>query len=244
MGRKTVFIGVVKRPGDLAAALRERWYRVPAEKAPRGGFTHIAFYQPSSFGAEGGKIRFYAKTLSCSKARRLDLLPDQPEHPCATREYVRYALSAPVELPRPIRNGGCERVSCGYTTMRLLRSAKDIHGLFGARPLEKILRSALRLAGLRAVPEYTVRAGRRRYRLDFAAFGACGKLDIECDGVWHARRAVRERDAERDSRLAARGWTILRLSEAGITGNMSRVIAKIRLAIKRIGGERRPEGQG
>jgi hypothetical protein len=234
----TVFIGVLKTPEDLAILLRDRWYRVPAAGAPKRAFRYIAFYQPASFGRAGGRIRYYAAVKSCSAASRLELLPGEPLHPAADGRYIKYALGPPRELARPVRNAGGERVSCGYTTLRGLRSGPDIHALFGAPPLERLLRRALERSGLDFSPEYGVREGARcRYRLDFAVFCPRGKLDIECDGrKWHSHAAVRERDALRDSWLSERGWAVMRLSEEDITGHRRRTMARIREAALRLGG--------
>jgi very-short-patch-repair endonuclease len=238
MKRTTVFIGVLKTRADLAILLRDRWYRVPADRAPKRSFRYIAFYQPAPFGKAGGQIRYYADVKSCSSASRLELLPGEPLHPAAGARYIRYALGPPREIARPVRNAGGERVSCGYTTLRGLRSATDIHALFGAPPLERLLRRTLKRSGLDFAPEYGVREGSRcRYRLDFAVFCPRGKLDIECDGrKWHSHSSVRAKDALRDAWLSERGWAVMRLSEEDVVAHRRRTMARIREAVLKLGG--------
>jgi very-short-patch-repair endonuclease len=49
---------------------------------------------------------------------------------------------------------------------------------------------------------------------DFASVAA--RLVIEIDGATHATDAERERDAQRDAYLSARGWRILRIPNAHV----------------------------
>ena len=243
MTKATVFIGVLKTPEDLSLLLRDRWYRIPADSAPGRAFRYMAFYQPASFGKDSGKIRYYAAVRSRFCARRLELLPDDPLHPAAEKLYIRYELGPPRELERPVQNSGRERLTFAYTTLRRLKSARDLHGLFGVPPLEKILHADLKRAGLGFAPEHMVLENNRcRYRLDFAVFCGGGKLDIECDGRrWHALAAVKKRDALRDAWLAGRGWTILRLSENDILRHRVRAMARIREAARALGGAGRAQ---
>ncbi|MBU2573221.1 MAG: DUF559 domain-containing protein [Elusimicrobia bacterium] len=237
MKKKPVLIAVIKTPRDLDLLLRERWYRIPDAHAPKRGFTHIAFYQPASFGNDSGKIRYYAAVRSRETAERPELLPDEPLHPHAKNRYLRYGVWAPRRLKKPIVNMGRERVCFGYTTMGRLKSARDIHGLFGVPPLEKIIGKRLKKAGLDFSPEYAViEEGRCRYRLDFAVFCRYGKLDIECDGhKCHCGPAARKKDAQRDARLVDLGWTVLRLSEHEIVLHKAAAVSRVREAAQTLG---------
>jgi hypothetical protein len=234
MKKPAVFIGVLKRPQDMDILLRERWYRIPENKAPKRAFGYIAFYQPSSFGQKSGMIRYYAPVISCSTAARLELLPEESAHPRAHDRYLKYSLGAPRELERPVKNLGRERVSFAYTTMRRLKSARNMHGLFGAPPLENIMRKALKKMGIDFSPEYEVRDGAwRRYRLDFAVLKGGNALDIECDGQkWHSRAEIRKKDAQRDAWLSERGWNVLRFSENDILRRLYLTISRIKKAVR------------
>ncbi|MFH1619583.1 MAG: DUF559 domain-containing protein [bacterium] len=242
-GKKTaVLISVLKSPEDLELLFRERWYRIPQEYAPRRTFTHIAFYQPSSFGKDAGKIRYYASVRNCRPAARLELMPGERFHPGAKQTYLRYAVSGLRKLKRPVLNRGRERVCFGFTTIGRLMMAHDIRSLFGVPPLENILHEKLMKAGLKFYPEHPVLCrGRCRYRLDFALFCRRGKLDIECDGrKWHSNPAVRKKDAARDAWLRRMGWNVIRLSEKDIIRDMRRTMLQINKAVGKLGKQDGP----
>lgn len=79
----------------------------------------------------------------------------------------------------------------------------------GETQLEARIRVALEILGVGFVQEYTV----CRYSIDFAV--PQHKLAIEADGdYWH--RITAARDARRDARLAAAGWTVVRLAECDV----------------------------
>ncbi|KAF0126215.1 MAG: hypothetical protein FD189_727 [Elusimicrobia bacterium] len=225
---RTVLVAVLRRPRDLEIAARLRWYRIPAGKAPRRRFTHLAFYQPACFKPDGKRIACYAAVTGRSTARRIDLLPGEPGHPAARELYLKCGLGPLLRLPRPVLNpGGC-RVSFGYAALERLRRARDIHGLFNVLPVENLMCGALKAAGLEFRREYAVMAGKRlKYRLDFALLRVNGKLDVECDGRGHAAPAGRVRDRERDRWLRRKGWTILRFREAEVAGNLRACVEKI-----------------
>lgn len=242
-----VLIGCFKKPADLEIAEKKRWYRIPLEHAPKRRFTHIAFYQPATFGKDGKQIRFYAGVTGCAVSFRKKLLPGEPSHPRANRLYCKYSLSGLKELDFPILNTSTSRISFGYTTPRRLFTAGDILGLFEVPPLERILYGRLKREGLNFSPEHIVmkrsRPGgpRQKYRLDFAVFCKKGMLDIECDGQsWHSHPAQKHRDKLRDLWLKGRGWTVMRLGEKDITKQMPRTARKIKHAIKNLGGIKHP----
>ncbi len=81
---------------------------------------------------------------------------------------------------------------------------------------ESRLRVALALAGLPAVPQYTVRDAEGSFvaRVDLAF--PEHKIAIEYDGAWHAERGQFEKDRRRSNRLAAAGWTVLTVTAADL----------------------------
>ena len=104
-------------------------------------------------------------------------------------------------------------------------------------PVEKILQRALSKTRLKIFPEYPVRlpAG-KKYRLDFAVFCKKGALNIECDSIkWHSLKSQIIKDKKRDKILKKLGWSILRLKEAEITGNISKSVAKVVSRVKTLG---------
>ena len=236
-----VLIGVLKKPADLDIAGKKGWYRIPLERAPKRRFTHIAFYQPATFGKDGKRIRFYARVTGCSVSVRKKLLPAEPSHPRANKLYCRYSLSGLRELDSPILNTCSSRIFFGYTTPKRLFAARDILGLFEVPPLERILYRRLKREGFNFSPEHIImkrlRTGGQRYRLDFSIFCKKGMLDIECDGQsWHSHPAQKRKDKMRDLWLMGRGWSVMRLGEKDIIEEMPRTMGKIKRAVKMLGG--------
>jgi hypothetical protein len=59
------------------------------------------------------------------------------------------------------------------------------------------------------VRELLIHLGKERFRLDFALVDR--KVDIEIDGRWHVEYS--EGDAERDRKLKAAGWKVIRVKD-------------------------------
>lgn len=56
------------------------------------------------------------------------------------------------------------------------------------------------------------------------------RIAIECDGASHRTRKQKNRDARKQTMLAALGWTLLRFWNGQITGNLPEVLATIHAA--------------
>jgi very-short-patch-repair endonuclease len=116
----------------------------------------------------------------------------------------------------------------GVVALHELRdAAADLTGVRGARtarqaaswadpraesPPESRLRVILALAGLHAVPQFTVRdaTGAFAGRVDLA-FPA-QRVAVEYDGAWHAAAGQLGRDRRRLNRLAAAGWVVFHVT--------------------------------
>ena len=237
-GDPVVLVGVLKDRRDLQVLRRDGWYRIPVTHAPARRFAWLAFYQPASFGLAGGCIRYLAPVIGHRIALRRTLLPDEPGHPRADRRYLRYAVGRLLRLPAPVRNATPRRLTFAYTTLRKLYAARDLFGVFTAAPLEPLMGTALRGAGIPALREFTVTRGTAgRFRLDFAVFCRNGALAIECDGdAAHGSRVQRHRDLARDRALRRLGWTTLRLGERDILGKSAACVRRVRAVLARLGG--------
>jgi very-short-patch-repair endonuclease len=234
----TALIAVLKAPRDLEIAARQHWYRIPLNKAPKSAFTHIAFYQPACFKPQGKRIAYYAEVAGCAAARRVDIFPDEPLHPAADRLYLKYSLGPLRALRRPILNTSGTRVTFGYAPLPRLARAGDILGVFNAVSLENLLRGALEAAGMPFLREHNImRAGKLKYRLDFALFCLKGRLDVECDGRrCHYSPGRHCRDTLRDNWLKRRGWTTLRFGEHELLGSLRVCLREIKKAVRLLGG--------
>ncbi|PDW04035.1 hypothetical protein [Candidatus Viridilinea mediisalina] len=126
-----VLVVVVTRPRDLALAREAGWYRVPLARVPsRLAADYLAFYQTAAFGPERWAVRYYAPVLRYRIATRLELLPDEPEHPRAAERYYRIELGPLAELPLPVPAARLRRVAFIATTFGQLRRASDVRQLF------------------------------------------------------------------------------------------------------------------
>ena len=96
--QRTVLVAVLKDWRDLGLLLHEHWYRIPIAHLPRRAFTHIAFYQPLAFGQAGKGINFYARVLEKEMHKRIELLPDESNHPRTEANYVKLNFTKIVAL--------------------------------------------------------------------------------------------------------------------------------------------------
>ncbi|MEK7513131.1 MAG: DUF559 domain-containing protein [Patescibacteria group bacterium] len=234
---KVVLVGVLKTKRDLEALLRERWYRIPVAHAPVRRFRYLAFYQPACFGREGKCIRYYARVVSMRLMRRSDLVPDEPRHARAHGYYLQVRVGAVKTLSRPLRNRTPRRVSFGFTTLGRLLASRNLLELYRVAPIERLVDEGLRRAGIAAMPQYIVRAGTHRYRLDFAVPCRRGLIAIECDNrKAHAGPRQFKRDREKDARLKEYGWTVVRLPERDIVSNVEECVSRVRSTARSLGG--------
>jgi hypothetical protein len=146
----TVLIGVLKTLRDLRLVQEEGWYRIPVEHLPSRGSTarYIAFYQPSSFGAQGGVVRYFAAVRAWELLRRRDILPMEPDHPHADELYYRVGLGELQRLSPPIHGGRWRRFSFIVTHWERLQQARELRDLLHGTLWEEKLWSALQKAGM------------------------------------------------------------------------------------------------
>ncbi len=233
---KIVLVGVLKDKRDLNILLAERWYRIPIAHMPRRQFKYLAFYQPALFGRRGKRIMYYARVLNYQIGKRKDLLPDEPNHPGADGYYLRFRLSKVKKLPCPVRNIIPRRISFGFTTLDRLLKSNDILQLYDVAPTEQIMKDALKRAGIRAVAQYYVSSGQKKYYVDFAVFCRQGSMAIECDNKKaHSGRYRQEKDKMKNAVLRRRGWTVIRLSERDIVSNLENCMIRVKKAIRKLG---------
>ena len=217
--------------------MRERWYRIPAAFAPRRKFSYLAFYQPAVFGRHGKRIERYARVVSRKAVMRIDILPQEPDHPRSYNTYIKFCFAKIKKLSRPVKNVIPRRITFGFTTLARLISAKDILALYGVPPTEQMVEKGLKSVGINATPQYSVTCGRRRYRIDLAIVCVQGIIAIECDNKKaHTGRMQRIRDLIKDADLNRLGWRVLRFGERDIIERLDRCIERIQKAIRFLGG--------
>ncbi len=117
-------------PRDLDFARLLGWYRIPFKSAPKVvAVDYLAFYQPASFGEQGGRIQYVAQFRGHELTTRAELLRDEPDHPRAREEYFKIQLGPLEKLKAPIKAEKWRRITFFYTTGEYLLRAKTLNEL-------------------------------------------------------------------------------------------------------------------
>lgn len=125
-----VLVCLLPTPRDLEIARLLGWYRIPFRSAPKViAVDYLAFYQPGSFGAQGGQIQYAAAVRGHELTTRAELLKDEPDHPRAREEYFKIQLGALEKLKAPVKADKWKRVTFLYTTGEYLLRAKTLNEL-------------------------------------------------------------------------------------------------------------------
>lgn len=125
-----VLVCLLPAPRDLEIARLLGWYRIPFRTAPKVvAVDYLAFYQPGSFGAQGGRIQYVAPVCGHELTTRAELLRDEPNHPRAAEEYFKIQLSTLEKLAQPVQAGKWKRVTFLYTTGEYLLRARTLNDL-------------------------------------------------------------------------------------------------------------------
>jgi hypothetical protein len=125
-----ILVAYLPHPRDLELLQTGGWYRLPQKVVPKGLHAeYIAFYLGSKFGDQKWAIHFYAPKLGHELVRRLDLLPDEPEHPRAQEVYYKIQVGALLYLPEPIVSLRWRRFLFLHTTGDRLQTAREIRDL-------------------------------------------------------------------------------------------------------------------
>lgn len=129
-----VLVGVMPDPGDLSIAREQHWYRIPMKHAPQGIHAeYIAFYLTQSFGPElRWAIHYYARRTGHELVRRIDLFPDQPDHPRARDMYYKLQLGPLREKHPPVVSTQWRRITFIQTTWDRFVSAAEMKDLLSA----------------------------------------------------------------------------------------------------------------
>jgi hypothetical protein len=140
-----VLVCFLPAPRDLEIARLLGWYRIPFRTAPKVvAVDYLAFYQPASFGAQGGQISYVAEVKGHELTTRAELLRDEPEHPRAREEYFKIQLGALEKLKAPIKAEKWRRITFLYTTGEYLLNAKTLNELVVNSDERQLLWQSLR----------------------------------------------------------------------------------------------------
>ena len=176
-----VLVAVMTRPEDLQTACDQGWYRVPEDKAPRGVFfEYIAFYFTAGFGDKGYAVHHYARRLGHELVTRRELLPDEPDHPRAGKQYYKLQLGPLQRREPPIVSRRWRRITFIHTTWDRFEAAEEINDLFveGDEFVDRLYH-ALRDSGLSPERQYPLREAGVEYVASLALPCRLGVLGIE-----------------------------------------------------------------
>ena len=193
-----VLVALINTPRDLKMATDERWYRIPTKHAPKffSGAQYLAFYLPSSFRARKWSIDTYATVRGHELVRRVDLFPDEPDHPRANELYYKLQLGETETREPPITSRRGRRVLFLWTNWDKFLQATKWNDLYLRTSAHEKLYDALKADHLEVEREMFVREGRSRYRVDFLVYFPKGKIAVSLGD-----KSLRERIGAHDFAL-------------------------------------------
>jgi hypothetical protein len=125
-----VLVCLLNEPADLERVRWDHWYRIPIRHAPDEVLPEVlAFYLTANFGDERWAIHEYAHVRGHELLRRIDLFPDQPEHPRAQLLYYKIQLGPLQRLARPVPSLRWRRFVFLQTTGERLLNALELSDL-------------------------------------------------------------------------------------------------------------------
>jgi len=237
---KKVLVAVINNLKDFKIAREEHWYRIPVKTAPkRWKADFIAFYQTKVFEKEKWAINYYAEIKGFEKLKRMELLPQEKDHPRALEDYYKIKLGELKPLPQPIISRRLRRITFISTSLSRLKKAEEINDLFMESPLEEKLWYELKKKKIEAERQYLIGERKVRYYLDFAIFCQKGKIDVECNGdFWHSQKNLIFKDNQRNNYLAGSGWSVLRFGSKEINQKLQLCLGVIKETVNNLGGTR------
>jgi hypothetical protein len=145
----TVLVAIMNRPRDLAIARDQHWYRIPVDRVPKRGLHApiLAFYQTRAFAEEKWSINYYASATAWEVVPRIQLLPEEADHPRANELYYKVHLGELRRLAHPIVSRKWRRITFIVTHWERLVKAYEISELLHGTIWEERLWRALRKLG-------------------------------------------------------------------------------------------------
>jgi hypothetical protein len=145
----TVLVALMREPRDLEIAREQHWYRIPVKRLPARAVEApvLAFYQTKAFGDERWAIRYYALARRWAQVRRIDLFPEEADHPHAHDLYYQVWLGPLHALPRPIVSRRWRRITFIVTHWQRLHSVEAVEDLLRGTLWDEYLWRAMRNLG-------------------------------------------------------------------------------------------------
>ena len=168
-----VLIAYLPDPEDFELLQRNGWYRIPKQHAPKGIYAeYFAFYFGRKFGDQKWAIHYYARQRGHELVRRIDLFPNQVDHPRAADYYYKIALGPLQKMDTPIVSLHWRRITFIHTTWDRFQDAREINDLLieGGEYVDRIY-AALKERGIWV---------ERNYRTREEPFAYSTPLSIKC----------------------------------------------------------------
>ena len=242
-------VGIVPRANLWPIIQAQRWYHIPAKSSPRNvsDIEYLAFYFPSAFGKNlRYQVIYHASVLKIDSVKRIQLFPDEPNHPGRDEDYYKFHLGEIKELPRPIPSIRWRRIVHIPTTLQRLFNATEINDLYETSPLEEKMYVALKKRKINPERQMHVSLDGQTYCLDFCIFCQKANIDLECDGErYHTLPGAFTKDRLRNNRLTSLGWHVLRFSGREIHRNLEEclnVVERTVHTLKGLKGDLRNKG--
>ncbi len=187
-----VLVAYVPYPADFKRIQNEGWYRIPQKHAPKGLHAeYIAFYFGSRFEQQKWAIHYYAPNLGHELMRRVDLIPDEPNHPRADSIYYKIQLGQLHVLPTPIMSLRWRRITFVHTTWDRFQDATEINDLFiEGDPYVDRLYAVLKDRGIQAERSYEVKESEVVYQVPLAVPCQNGRITLTADQIPQSEKDV------------------------------------------------------
>lgn len=234
-----VLVALLKEKSQLYNLQERNWYHIPIEYAPkRWPPEYIAFYQPSVFGEDAFRIRYFGHVKEIIKTSYKNLFPDLLESSKSKKIYFQIFIEKLERLPHPIPSRIPRSIVFISTKWHKFIHAEQINDLFDESPLEDDIWQAFKSAEIFAERQWKEPIKRHYfYQLDFAIFCNNGKVDVEADGdTWHAQRNRILEDNKRNNDLEKRGWHVLRFNGKEIRDEKSKYLLQVQETINKLEG--------
>ncbi len=183
-----VLVAYLPQPADFARIQQEGWYRIPQSHAPKGLHAeYYAFYFGRRFGPQKWSIVYFAPRLGHELVQRVDLLPNEPDHPRAGDLYYKVQLGPLQALPEPIISLRWRRVTFIHTTGDRFMDAREINDLFveGGEYVDRLF-VALKERGLRPERNYEVKEAGGSYIAPLMVLCRHGRIPITAAHIPHS----------------------------------------------------------
>jgi hypothetical protein len=176
-----VLVAYVPQPSDFEIIRQEGWYRIPQQYAPKGLYAeYFAFYFGRHFGDEKWAIHYYATHQGHELVRRLDLFPEEVDHPRAHDFYYKVQLGGLQRLERPIVSMRWRRIAFIHTTWDRFQDAVEINDLFvEGGPYVDRLYAILKDRGVQAERQYRVEEPGVVYEVSLVVPCREGRIEVK-----------------------------------------------------------------